>query len=158
METYKSEYTNEYGENWVFEYNYSTNVGLVRGSDVDWNTYAVIEGQAHDLVLNQSEKNWLKSTWSDATKHLNNVGMYLGLDTKFEHNEHKCWLTNSHCPICLKQKRDFEYHHCIWSMDGGSDDYFNMLRICNTCHAILTRGSVEDRVPKDQAVYYHQIM
>lgn len=47
------------------------------------------------------------------------------------------------CPICLKQREEFDKHHVIWKTDGGSDHPVNILRICRTCHAILTFGESE---------------
>lgn len=156
--SYVSEYENELGELWVFEYDYVNDTGVVKGLDVDWSEYPVFEGQALGLLLNEKEESWLKTAWSEATKHLDNVGIYLGLDTKFAKDERGCWLTNYYCPICLKQKREFDEHHCIWSSDGGTDEHFNMLRVCRTCHAVLTWGSVEDRVPKNLSAFYHQVL
>jgi len=158
VDKFKSEYTSEYGDLWVFEYDYSTNTGIVKGSDVDWESYAVIEGQALWLVLAEDERVWLKSSWEAATRHLGDPGIYLGLDTEFVWDKRKCYLTNDYCPICLKQEREFENHHCIAKVDGGTDDHFNILRICSTCHAIITRGSVEDRAARAEAARNHQLM
>jgi len=43
-------------------------------------------------------------------------------------------------------------------MDGGTYDYFNLLKICNSCHAITIRGSSEDRVATLAAAMFHQLM
>jgi hypothetical protein len=159
VKKFKSQYKSKFiGDLWVFEYDYFTDTGIVKGSDVDWENYAVIEGEALWLVLAEDERAWLKSSWEAATKHLSNPGIYLGLDTKFVQDKRKCYLTNDYCPICLKQKREFADHHCIAKVDGGTDDYFNILRICCTCHAIIHSGSVEDRVPKRAAARNHQLM
>jgi hypothetical protein len=155
---YISEYENEFGEPWIFEYNFDNDTGVIKGLDVGWIEYPVLEGRTFGLILDEKEEAWLKIAWSDATEHLDNVGIYSGLDTEFVRDEHGCWLTNYYCPICLNQKREFDEHHCIWSSDGGTDEYFNMLRVCRTCHAVLTWGSVEDRVPKDLAAFYHQVL
>jgi hypothetical protein len=158
MRNYLSEYTNEYGEDWIFEYDYVNHRGVVRGSDVEWKNYPVVEGRPIDLILNLEEIEWLKSAWDAATTVLTSSGIYLGLDTEFEQDSRSCGLTNGYCPICLKIKREFECHHCVWSSQGGTNDYFNLLRICNTCHAIITRGSQEDRMPMSLAAFYHQMM
>lgn len=63
MDKYRSEYTNEYGEEWIFEYDYSTNQAAISGSDVDWEVYPVKEGMALDLILNKGEINWLRRSW-----------------------------------------------------------------------------------------------
>lgn len=159
MEKFGSHYKSEFiGDLWIFEYDYSTDTGMVKGSDVDWKSYAVIEGEALWLVLAEDERAWLKSSWEAATKHLSNPGIYLGLDTEFVEDKPKCYLTNDYCPICLKQKREFADHHCEAKVDGGSDDYFNILRICCTCHTIIHNGSVEDRIPRQYAAREHQLM
>jgi len=59
-EKYRAEFTNEYGEEWVFEYDYATGIGNVKGSDIAWNHYPVIDGQAEGLILNQRELEWLR--------------------------------------------------------------------------------------------------
>ena len=70
MSIYRSEYENVYGEVWVFEYDYSTNTGTVKGSDVRWQSYSVQDGQTKGLVLTKDEQAWLRSSWHDATKDL----------------------------------------------------------------------------------------
>ena len=158
VDKFKSEHVGEHGDLWVFEYDYSTNTGIVKGPDVEWQSYAVIEGEALWLILTEGERAWLKSSWEAATSHLTNPGIYLGLDTEFVQGKRNCSLTNGYCPICLKQKIEFEDHHCIAKVDGGTDDHFNILRICSTCHAIITRGSIEDRFPRGEAAFSHQLM
>lgn len=150
------EYTNQYGEDWIFIYKDQCSINLMKGSDIDWHAYPVIEGQALGLVLNEEERIWLQSVWTDAA--MDNTGLYRGLDTEFVIDKQYCSLTNDCCPLCLKKKQNFEYHHCIWSSEGGTSDASNLLRICMSCHAVLTRGSDEDRIPKDLAAFCHQMM
>jgi hypothetical protein len=64
---YASKYTNEYGEEWVFEYNPFTRTGTLRGSDVDWLPYPVVEGHALGLLLNEGEIRWLRRAWAEAS-------------------------------------------------------------------------------------------
>ena len=64
--TYTSEFANRYGEKWIFEYDYATSQGVLKGSDVDWKSYPVVDGRAPDLVLNNEEIVWLRSAWAEA--------------------------------------------------------------------------------------------
>lgn len=100
----------------------------------------------------------MKNTWHEAVKGSKAKALYRGLKTKLVQNKKYCYLTSDYCPLCLKPKKDFEYHHCIWSSDGGTDDSSNLLKLCNTCHAILTRGCTDERVPKDLAAHHHQMI
>lgn len=61
-----SRFTNEYGEDWIFEYDYSTGTGLLKGSDIDWNSYPVIKGCAIGLNLIKSELAWMRICWREA--------------------------------------------------------------------------------------------
>ena len=60
-------YTNEYGEQWIFEYDSLTGEGILKGSDVNWKSYKVIEGKVPGLLLNDGEIIWLRETWKKAT-------------------------------------------------------------------------------------------
>ena len=64
--TYTSEFTNRHGEKWIFEYDYATNKGILKGSDVDWQSYDVVDGRAPDLILNNEEILWLRRAWAEA--------------------------------------------------------------------------------------------
>ena len=64
---YTSHFTNRYGEEWEFEYDPGRREGILRGSDIDWQEYRVIEGRAAGLILNDEEIQWLRKTWLDAT-------------------------------------------------------------------------------------------
>ena len=66
--TFQSTFKNQYGETWIFEYDFNTGTGVVRGSDVDWEEYPVVEGRADDLVMHQEERDWLKSAWQEALR------------------------------------------------------------------------------------------
>ena len=63
---YCSKFTNQYGEEWHFEYDRATSEGILRGSDVDWQPYRVVSGRAPGLILSQEELLWLKKVWAEA--------------------------------------------------------------------------------------------
>lgn len=152
-------FTSRIGDQWVFSFDRNTNTALVKGDDVGWESYPVVEGVAYGLEMNKEEQAWLAGVWKEATNQsICTIGLYLGNPTEFVLGKSYCFLSDNYCPICLLQKKDFEVHHCIWSRDGGPDTPSNLLAICNSCHAVITRGSVEDRFPKNQAALYHQIM
>jgi hypothetical protein len=64
---YSSQSSNRYGEQWEFEYDPLKKEGVLRGSDVDWQEYRVINGRAFGLILNDEEIRWLRKAWADAT-------------------------------------------------------------------------------------------
>ncbi len=64
---YTSRFTNRYGEEWEFIYDPVRKEGILRGSDVDWQSYRVVGGYALDLVLNKEEIEWLRKVWVEAT-------------------------------------------------------------------------------------------
>jgi len=64
---YKSQFTNQYGEEWEFTYDSLTKEGVLRGSDVGWQEYRVIEGRVPGLILNDEEIRWLRRAWAEAT-------------------------------------------------------------------------------------------
>ncbi len=63
---FQSAFVNQYGEEWVFEYDPASGAALVKGSDVGWQSYAVIEGVAYNLILAPEERQWLLATWEEA--------------------------------------------------------------------------------------------
>ncbi len=63
---YTSEFANRYGEKWTFEYDYAIGKGILKGSDVDWQSYDVVDGRASDLILNNEEMLWLRRAWAEA--------------------------------------------------------------------------------------------
>ena len=64
---YRLRFTNRYGEEWEFHYDPLKKEGVLRGSDVDWQDYRVIEGRVAELILNDEEIQWLRSAWAQAT-------------------------------------------------------------------------------------------
>jgi len=154
----ESSFTNHHGEEWTFSFDSTTNLAFVKGRDANEDSYPVIEGVAYGLVVSEEEKAWLLQTWRTATKGIPSVGLYCGIPTEFVVGKNLSFLSDDHCPICLHRKIDFEIHHCLWKTDGGPDTSSNLLRICNSCHAVITRGSIEERLPKNQAAFHHQVM
>lgn len=69
-DVYKERFKHRYGEEWIFEYNSITGKAIVKGSDVDWREYAIIDGQAINLLLNEEESQWLRKAWIRATEQL----------------------------------------------------------------------------------------
>ena len=59
-------FTNRYGEAWEFRYDPKKREGVLRGSDIDWQSYRVIGGHAPGLILNDEEIYWLRRAWSEA--------------------------------------------------------------------------------------------
>jgi len=163
---YLETFLNEYGERFWFNYNSEEDMGILWSNDnlIKNNTYYIFDNKFKKicdyntaiphLVLSDKELNWLKKTWNKYTKHYN---IYNNLNTKLFSNENCNYLSNNYCPICLEQKNNFEKHHCIPSFEGGSDDKVNILVICNSCHALITRGCNEEAQSRILACVYHQI-
>ncbi len=63
---YSSRFENRYGEQWEFDYDPVKGEGVLRGSDVDWQEYRVIDGQVPGLILNDEEIQWLRTAWEEA--------------------------------------------------------------------------------------------
>ena len=63
---YNSWFTNQYGEQWEFKYDPGKKEGVLRGSDVDWHEYRVIDGHVPGLILNDEEIQWLRRAWTEA--------------------------------------------------------------------------------------------
>ena len=51
----------------MFEYDPLTGEGNLKGSDINWQSYRVIDGRATGLLLNEGELKWLKEAWNQAT-------------------------------------------------------------------------------------------
>ena len=64
---YRSRFTNQYGEQWEFVFDPTTGEGVLRGSDVEWQEYRVIDGRVPGLILNGEELSWLRKAWRKAT-------------------------------------------------------------------------------------------
>ena len=63
---YVSRFNNRYGEAWEFEYERVRGEGVLRGADVDWQEYRVLDGQVPGLILNDEEIRWLRTAWEEA--------------------------------------------------------------------------------------------
>lgn len=61
------------------------------------------------------------------------------------------------CPLCLEESSEYEGHHVIWRAEGGTDDGTNILTLCKTCHAVLSRGNSRDAAPRDKACFYYAL-
>jgi hypothetical protein len=154
----EASFTNSYGEEWKFSFDSVSGMATISGDDIDWETYPVVEGTAYGLVMSKDEAQWLHQVWVDFSSGHPSANLYLARPTEFIRGKKHCSLSNNYCPICLLQKREFEIHHCIAATHGGPDTSSNLLSICNSCHAIMNHGSIEDRAPKNLAALSHQLM
>ena len=145
-------FTNEYGEKWFFTYDAKNEIGILTGDDslIVGQIFYVLDGICPSLILDRAEREWLKEIWNKYSIH--NVH-----DTEIKYNNKGTYLTNNYCPICLNQKDSFEYHHCIPASEGGSDDYVNILCICNSCHSLITNGCEEERYARHMSAINHQL-
>lgn len=69
---FQSTFVNEYGKKWVFAYDPESGASLVKGSDVGWEVYEVVEGVAQNLIMSVKEKQWLLSAWEQAAGRKSN--------------------------------------------------------------------------------------
>ena len=63
---YTSRFSNRYGEEWVFEYDPTNGEGVLRGVEIGWQEYRVVEGRVPGLILNDEETLWLRKAWAEA--------------------------------------------------------------------------------------------
>lgn len=155
---YLSEYISQLGDKWQLEIDQEAGVALLLGSDIsDDLRVPVIEGIAINIGPGPDEQAWLSAAWSEAAEQRAVFGPYRGLDTEFAVGSRYCHLTNDFCPICLERKQQFEIHHCIWKSDGGTRSPLNLLKVCKSCHALMSFGDIEDVEPRDHAAFMHQL-
>lgn len=154
----KQNFTNRLGDHWCLSFNDLNQTCALSGSDVGWQSYPVVDGHAIGLVLDKDEQKWLDTCWAMLAEKQPKLTLYAGIPTEFRANAWGCHLANNICPLCLSAKNAMEFHHCIAKVEGGSDQGKNLLKICKTCHVIITNGSEEDRLPREWAAQYHQIM
>jgi hypothetical protein len=155
---YLKEWMTEDYDKWKFEFNSDSYIGTLTGSDIDWKTYYVYDGHVnHGLILNNSEKKQLKIFFDNATYNLGDI-TYKKFKTKLINNSKFCHLDIEICPICLNEFDYFEIHHVIPLSEGGADKSNNKLKICGTCHAIITRGCLKERNIKNLIAFNHQLM
>jgi hypothetical protein len=65
---YYGYFENEYGEQAVFVYNRQTKIGTLWMGDVGWDQpQTVVDGDLPEIVLNETEKVWLRTCWKAAT-------------------------------------------------------------------------------------------
>ena len=68
---YHGYFENEYGEQAVFVYDYQARMGTLWMGDAGWdNIIAVMDGDAPDTVLGETEAIWLRACWLAATASL----------------------------------------------------------------------------------------
>ena len=67
MSKYYGYFENEHGEQWVFIYDYETEVALVRGGDAGWDRKYVVVNGTVPLIVDAPEKQWLAAYWDAAT-------------------------------------------------------------------------------------------
>ena len=154
---YLETFTNEHNEDWWFNYDIENDIGVIWGNDdliLNCKFYVFDGIYDPQLILSDEEKIWVKDVWE---KHSKPKSLYLNLDTKSQTTNKITYLENKYCPICLNKTTEFEDHHCIPASEGGSDDTVNMLRICNSCHSLITNGCVEDRYVRHLTAIYHQM-
>jgi hypothetical protein len=66
---YRSYFENEFGEQAIFVYDYTTEEGILYMGDAGWeNPVAVDEGRAKGLIVSDSEQFWLLGCWMAATR------------------------------------------------------------------------------------------
>jgi hypothetical protein len=60
-------FENQFGEQWVFEYDRQSKQGVLRGGDAGWATVcSVVDGEAPKLNLDGAERLWLRACWAAA--------------------------------------------------------------------------------------------
>lgn len=64
----QSSFSNRSGQEWIFEYNPQTKLGIIKGTNVEQQEYPVINGQAEGLSLNDEESTWLRQSWATAVE------------------------------------------------------------------------------------------
>jgi hypothetical protein len=65
---YLGYFENQYGEQAVFVYDRDSSQAVVYLGDAGWETpHAVIDGGVPDLVLSETERQWLRACWQAAT-------------------------------------------------------------------------------------------
>jgi hypothetical protein len=70
-EQYHGYFQNEYGEQFVFVFDYQTNKGTLWSGDVGWDTsYEVVDGDVPELILDAHERLWLQACWKAAIARL----------------------------------------------------------------------------------------
>lgn len=158
LQEIQSVYKNRYGETWHLLVDHSVSRALITGNDIDWQQSPVYGGTASILVLSPDEEQWLSNAWTVLERKNPRLGTYGGQQTEFKIGTRSCYLSENVCPLCLKQKKTFDYHHCIASCDGGPDHHSNVLRICRPCHVLLTIEHEGEGAAKERAAFWHQVM
>ena len=150
-------FSNALGEKWTLKYHPIKQIAALTGEDIAWEECPVIEGVPLHLTITDDEKLWLEDKWNWICKQYGTPYLYRNPDLKLIVGKKHCELSDNHCLVCLEQKLETQIHHCIPRSYGGSDGVENLARICNSCHALISFGSLEEREPASDACYYHQL-
>ncbi len=154
---YISNYTIDESLTLTFRFSYTQKLGVFY-TNYDSNHYPVYDGKMYFWDLSEKVNDWLLKKWKIATKGVKLRGLYFDKPVTMQHSTKVTRLTNNYCPVCLQKKSYFENHHCVERSEGGPDGHKNVLRICGTCHAIITRGCLEERWPMSNTALFHQVM
>lgn len=61
-------FENASGEQWIFTFDRTMRMAVLRGGDIGWNTGLKVEnGAVKDLVLRHEESAWLRACWAAVT-------------------------------------------------------------------------------------------
>ena len=67
-EQYLGYFENEYGEQMIFLFDQDNETGRLYAGDAEWETpYEVVNGQVLELIMNPTERQWLRACWQAAT-------------------------------------------------------------------------------------------
>ena len=68
---YHGYFQNEYGDQFVFVYDYNTQKGHLWAGDAGWGeAHDVVDGNAPNLILGANETLWLQVCWKTVTANL----------------------------------------------------------------------------------------
>ena len=68
---YHGYFQNEYGDQFVFVYDYTSRKGMLWSGDAGWDEpYHVVDGNAPNLIMGANEVLWLQVCWKTATANL----------------------------------------------------------------------------------------
>lgn len=94
---YYGYFENHFGDQWVLNYDFDTETGVVRCGDAGWeNMYAFLDGRAPGITTNEKEKAWLQACWaviSVERKHRDQQRHEAGTDLKSRLQ--KSWKTTT---------------------------------------------------------------
>jgi len=56
--------------------------------------------------------------------------------------QNKCEGEKVKCAICGYKRIELQHHHILSKKNGGSDEYYNIIHLCPTCHVLMDRKSI----------------